>query len=57
MIFPTIRNLEAIAHLTSSRQVLDYARSLSDIARVEPRIVARNGEVQILLPGDVGYDD
>jgi 8-oxo-dGTP pyrophosphatase MutT (NUDIX family) len=57
MIFPTIRNLEAIAHLTSSREVLDYARSLSDIARVEPRIVARNGEVQILLPGDVGYDD
>jgi hypothetical protein len=24
---------------------------------VEPRIVNRNGEIQILLPGDVGYDD
>jgi hypothetical protein len=57
MIFPTIRNLEAIAHLGSSREVLDYAKSLDDIVRVEPRIVTRNGEVQILLPGDDGYDD
>jgi 8-oxo-dGTP pyrophosphatase MutT (NUDIX family) len=57
MIFPTIRNLEPIAHFSTSREVLDYARSLEDIALVEPRIVTRNGEVQILLAGDVGYDD
>ena len=57
MIFPTIRNLEAIAHLESSRDVLDYARTLVDIERVEPRIVTRNGEVQILLPGNDGYND
>jgi hypothetical protein len=57
MIFPTIRNLEAIAHLSSSREVIDYAKSLNDIVRVEPRIVTRNGEVQILLPGNDGYDD
>jgi hypothetical protein len=25
--------------------------------RVEPRIVTRHDEVQILLPGDDGYDD
>jgi 8-oxo-dGTP pyrophosphatase MutT (NUDIX family) len=57
MIFPTIRNLEAIAHLGSSREVLDYAKSLDDIVRVEPRIVTRNGDVRILLPGNDGYDD
>ena len=57
MIFPTIRNLEAIAHLGSSLEVLEYARSLKSVARVEPRIVARDGEVAILLPGDDGYDD
>jgi len=57
MILPTIRNLEAIAHLGSSLEVLDYAKSLVDVVRVEPRIVARNGEVRILLPGDDGYDD
>jgi 8-oxo-dGTP pyrophosphatase MutT (NUDIX family) len=57
MIFPTIRNLEAIAHFATSHEVLSYARSLRDIVRVEPRIVTRNGEVQILLPGDDGFDD
>ena len=55
MIFPTIRNLEAIAHFRSAAEVLEYARSL-DIVRVEPRIVSRDGEVQILLKGDDGYD-
>jgi 8-oxo-dGTP pyrophosphatase MutT (NUDIX family) len=57
MMFPTIRNLESIAHFGSSRDVLDYARSLVDIVLVESRIVTRNGEVRILLPGDDGYDD
>src|SRR5580692_8966720 len=44
MIFPTIRNLEAIAHFGSSHDVLEYARSLRDVVRVEPRIVSRHGE-------------
>lgn len=57
MIFPTIRNLEAIADFSSSRDVLDYARSLTDIPRVEPRIVTRHGDVTILLSSDDGYDD
>jgi len=56
MIFPTIRNLEAIKHLGSSLEVLDYARSLTDVVRVEPRIVTRGGVVRILIPGDDGYD-
>jgi hypothetical protein len=57
MIFPTIRNLEAIAGFSSSREVLDYARSLTDIPRVEPRIVTRDGKMAILLSGDDGYDN
>jgi len=57
MIFPTIRNLEAIAHLESALDVLNYAKSLSDIVRVEPRLVTRDGDVRILLPGDDGYGD
>jgi 8-oxo-dGTP pyrophosphatase MutT (NUDIX family) len=57
MIFPTIRNLEAIAHFRSSHDVLEYARSLIDVVRVEPRIVTRGGEVRILLAGDDGYED
>jgi 8-oxo-dGTP pyrophosphatase MutT (NUDIX family) len=57
MILPTIRNLEAIAHLGTSRDVLDYAKSLRDIVRVAPRFVNRDGEIAILLPGEDGYDD
>jgi 8-oxo-dGTP pyrophosphatase MutT (NUDIX family) len=57
MIFPTIRNLEAIAEFSSSREVLEFARSLREIPRVEPRIVTRDGRVAILMPEDDGYDD
>jgi 8-oxo-dGTP pyrophosphatase MutT (NUDIX family) len=51
MIFPTIRNLEAIAHFATADEVLAYARAL-DIVRVAPRIVNREGEVRILLSDD-----
>ncbi len=57
MIFPTIRNLEAIANFSSPTEVLEYARSLETVVRVEPRIVNLDGEVRILMPGDDGYDD
>jgi 8-oxo-dGTP pyrophosphatase MutT (NUDIX family) len=57
MIFPTISNLQAIVHLQTAAEVLEHARSLSEIVRVEPRIVSRDGEIRILVPGDDGYDD
>lgn len=57
MIFPTIRNLEAIAAFSSSHEVLEYARSLTDIPRIEPRFVVRDDKVLILLAGDEGYED
>jgi hypothetical protein len=57
MIFPTIRNLEAIAGFASSREVLDYARSLRSIPRIEPRIVTRDGQISILLSDDDGYEE
>lgn len=57
MIFPTIRNLESIAGFSSSREVLEYARSLTDIPRVEPRFVMRDGQMSILISGDEGYED
>ena len=57
MILPTIRTLESIAEYTSARDVLAYARNLSAVARVEPRLVRRAGETQILLPDDPDYGD
>jgi len=55
MMFPTVRNLQAIAHFSSTEQVLDYARSLGPIDPVEPQIAERHGERVILTPGDEGY--
>ncbi len=57
MIFPTIRNLEAIAHCATADEVLDFARAQTSIPRIEPRIVNRDGRVDILMPGDAGFED
>ena len=57
MILPTIRTLESIADYASAREVMSYARNLSTVPRVEPRLVRRAGETQILLPGDPDYGD
>jgi 8-oxo-dGTP pyrophosphatase MutT (NUDIX family) len=57
MIFPTIRNLELVAHLPSAAAVLAFARARTDIPRIEPRIVPRDGGIAILLPDDDGYDE
>lgn len=57
MILPTVRNLEAIADFATSSQVLDHARSLTNIPCIEPRIVTTDGVVAILMPDDDGYDD
>ena len=56
MIFPTIRNLESIAGFTTTSEVFEWARNLREIPRIEPRIVVRDGEAQILIPGDLGYE-
>jgi hypothetical protein len=56
MIMPTIRNLEAIADFTTARDVVNHARSLEHIARIEPRMVRSGDDLIILLPGDAGYE-
>ena len=55
MMFPTVRNLQAIAHFSSAHDVLNYARSLRSIVRVEPQIVERDGERVVLTPDEEGY--
>jgi 8-oxo-dGTP pyrophosphatase MutT (NUDIX family) len=57
MIFPTIRTLQSIQHLSSSRDVLTHADSLTSIPRIEPRIRERDGSLVILIEGDEGFGD
>ena len=56
MIFPTIKNLELIAALDDTTAVMAWARARRHIARIEPRLVTRDGGVVVLMPGDDGYD-
>jgi hypothetical protein len=57
MIFPTIRNLEIVAQFDTAQEVLDYANALVEIPKIEPRMLERDGELTILVPGDNGYDE
>jgi len=57
LLLPTARNLATVAQFATAREVLAFAHGLRDVARVEPRIVVRDGERTILLPGDDGYDE
>jgi 8-oxo-dGTP pyrophosphatase MutT (NUDIX family) len=62
LIFPTIRNLQAIGRFATSAELLEAAeRASRSVPTIEPRVIADgngfgNG-VRILLPGDDGYDD
>jgi 8-oxo-dGTP pyrophosphatase MutT (NUDIX family) len=58
MIFPTIRNLQAISRFPTAAALLDAAaRASGAVPIIEPRVVADGNGVRILLPGDEGYDD
>jgi 8-oxo-dGTP pyrophosphatase MutT (NUDIX family) len=57
MIFPTIRNLQAISRFGTSDELLAAAAAASDsVPTIEPRVVADGNGVRIVLPGDDGYE-
>lgn len=53
--FPTRKTLELLADYPSSASFLDYARNLSEVPAVQPRLRIDGADVAILLPGDPGY--
>jgi 8-oxo-dGTP pyrophosphatase MutT (NUDIX family) len=59
IIFPTIKNLEAIARFDTSAALLAAAAAVEEVPTILPRIAqADDGHgVRILLPGDPGYDE
>ncbi len=58
IIFPTVRNLQAISRFATSAELLEAAESASrSVPTIEPRVIADGNGVRILLPGDKGYDD
>lgn len=58
MIFPTIKNLQAISRFERSDDLLAAAAAIAHVPTILPRISRDEGHgVRILLPGDEGYED
>lgn len=56
LILPTIRNLQAIGRFATAGELLAAAAAPGEIPTVLPRVVTDMSGVQLLLPGDPGYD-
>ncbi len=57
LIFPTMKNLEAIGRFATSAELLDAAVAIERVPTVLPRVVVDERGFRILLPGDEGYDE
>jgi 8-oxo-dGTP pyrophosphatase MutT (NUDIX family) len=56
LVFPTIKHLEALSQAESVADALHKART-REVVPVQPRLLIRGKEAQIVLPGEPGYDD
>lgn len=56
LIFPTIRNLQAIGRFATSQELLASAAAAVGVPAILPRVVADGRGVRILVPGDPGYE-
>ena len=57
LIFPTIKSLQALARFDTAQEVLDAASAIASVPAILPRVVAEEGGMRIILPGDPGYDE
>lgn len=57
LIFPTIKNLEAISRFEKAADLLAAAAAIDEVVTVLPRVVNDDHGLRILLPGDEGYDE
>jgi 8-oxo-dGTP pyrophosphatase MutT (NUDIX family) len=56
LVFPTIKHLEQLAEFGSVAEALALAAERV-VEPIEPRVVARDGGGEVLLPGEPGYDE
>jgi hypothetical protein len=57
MMPPTISSLQAISRFETAAEALDAAREIVTVPTILPRVIAYDGGVRIVLPGDPAYDD
>lgn len=56
MLPPTIASLRAVDRFESTADLLSAAAAIGEVPRILPRVVAVDGRIHILMPGDPGYD-
>jgi 8-oxo-dGTP pyrophosphatase MutT (NUDIX family) len=57
LIFPTMKNLQAIARFRTSAELLGAAAAVESVPAELPRVVGDERGMRILLPGDSGYEE
>jgi hypothetical protein len=58
MIPPTVLTLRTLARFETPGEAVAFAGSQDTVPRIEPRlVVGEGGSIQILMPGQHGYDD
>ncbi len=55
IIFPTIKNLAAIARFDDADELVTAAATAITVPTMVPRVVGEGEQMRILLPGDPGY--
>jgi 8-oxo-dGTP pyrophosphatase MutT (NUDIX family) len=56
LVFPTIKHLEALGGMDSVADALEKART-REVVPVQPRVIMRGEQAEIVLPGEPGYDE
>jgi len=56
MMPPTMASLRAVARFTTAADALAAATEITDVPTILPQVIATEGGVRIVLPGDPRYD-
>ena len=57
LIFPTIRNLEALAAFDTADVLLAHCAQPREVPAILPKMVSGADGMKLLLPGDEGYEE
>ena len=54
--FPTVKTLSLLARFPDAAAAMSHITSLVEVPPVQPKLVVTGGRIDVLLPGDPGFD-
>ncbi len=57
IIFPTVKNLIQLGEHKTAEAAIQAARAISNHPANQPKVLEADGNAQVVLPGDKGYDE